>query len=247
MVGRYPLLETHEKLSRAAQLTTKNLPPTRDEGLLRGTTPIRSGRCFCDRPPLDFALTGDPGRRCCPMGHYAGGLSNQIMMPSGGRQASSNRALRGRCAGLTPHNPDSLANVLLLLFEALNDLLLFMCAADRARKQQQFVSNSGPEGIRTPGLLNAIEARSQLRYRPKHYFFLNTTALTSFYICYSNLLAPVDLRGFEPLASSVRLRRAPNCATGPFVTCEQDCNAGLPHCQGSKLFILISRGARHHD
>jgi hypothetical protein len=26
---------------------------------------------------------------------------------------------------------------------------------------------SGPEGIRTPGLLSAIEARSQLRYRPK--------------------------------------------------------------------------------
>jgi hypothetical protein len=26
----------------------------------------------------------------------------------------------------------------------------------------------------------------------------------------------VDLRGFEPLTSSVRLRRAPNCATGPF-------------------------------
>ena len=25
----------------------------------------------------------------------------------------------------------------------------------------------GPEGIRTPGLLSAIEARSQLRYRPK--------------------------------------------------------------------------------
>src|SRR5215211_6007306 len=25
----------------------------------------------------------------------------------------------------------------------------------------------------------------------------------------------VDLRGFEPLTSSVRLRRAPNCATGP--------------------------------
>jgi hypothetical protein len=25
---------------------------------------------------------------------------------------------------------------------------------------------SGPEGIRTPGLLSAIEARSQLRYRP---------------------------------------------------------------------------------
>lgn len=27
--------------------------------------------------------------------------------------------------------------------------------------------NSGPEGIRTPDLLSAIEARSQLRYRPK--------------------------------------------------------------------------------
>jgi hypothetical protein len=26
---------------------------------------------------------------------------------------------------------------------------------------------SGPEGSRTPDLLNAIEARSQLRYRPK--------------------------------------------------------------------------------
>src|SRR5919107_5791198 len=28
---------------------------------------------------------------------------------------------------------------------------------------------------------------------------------------------PVDLRGFEPLTSSVRLRRAPNCATGPLI------------------------------
>ena len=26
----------------------------------------------------------------------------------------------------------------------------------------------------------------------------------------------VDLEGFEPSTSSVRLRRAPNCATGPF-------------------------------
>ena len=30
------------------------------------------------------------------------------------------------------------------------------------------VGNSGPEGIRTPDLLSAIEARSQLRYRPVH-------------------------------------------------------------------------------
>ena len=51
---------------------------------------------------------------------------------------------------------------------------------------------SGPRGIRTPDLLNAIETRSQLRYGPL-----------------------VDLGGFEPPTSSVRLRRAPNCATGP--------------------------------
>src|SRR5271157_1971718 len=30
----------------------------------------------------------------------------------------------------------------------------------------------------------------------------------------------VDLRGFEPLTSSVRLKRAPNCATGPISKCK---------------------------
>ena len=76
----------------------------------------------------------------------------------------------------------------------------------------------GPRGIRTPDLLNAIETRSQLRYGP---------VLT--YECRSQIYdwqprssivnryrESVDLRGFEPLTSSVRLRRAPNCATGPF-------------------------------
>ena len=29
-----------------------------------------------------------------------------------------------------------------------------------------YLLNCGPEGIRTPDLLSAIEARSQLRYRP---------------------------------------------------------------------------------
>jgi hypothetical protein len=52
----------------------------------------------------------------------------------------------------------------------------------------------GPSGIRTHDLLNAIETRSQLRYGPS---------------------TPVDLEGFEPSTSSVRLKRAPNCATGP--------------------------------
>ena len=30
-----------------------------------------------------------------------------------------------------------------------------------------FTAQSGPEGIRTPDLVSAIDARSQLRYRPK--------------------------------------------------------------------------------
>ena len=53
----------------------------------------------------------------------------------------------------------------------------------------------GPSGIRTRDLLNAIETRSQLRYGP--------------------VVISVDLAGFEPATSSVRLKRAPNCATGP--------------------------------
>ena len=44
------------------------------------------------------------------------------------------------------------------------------CDGDCTRKRRfrQPICNltSGPEGIRTPGLLSAIEARSQLRYRP---------------------------------------------------------------------------------
>ena len=34
------------------------------------------------------------------------------------------------------------------------------------------VRSSGPRGIRTPGLLNAIETRSQLRYGPDWYPFV---------------------------------------------------------------------------
>jgi hypothetical protein len=47
--------------------------------------------------------------------------------------------------------------------------------------------SGGPGGIRTLGLLNAIETRSQLRHGPT-----------------------MELRGFEPLASSVRLKRSPS-------------------------------------
>jgi hypothetical protein len=68
----------------------------------------------------------------------------------------------------------------------------------------------GPSEIRTRDLLNAIETRSQLRYGP----FLRRRR---FYIEMFDSSTKVDLRGFEPLTSSVRLRRAPNCATGPMV------------------------------
>ena len=63
----------------------------------------------------------------------------------------------------------------------------------------------GPSEIRTHDLLNAIETRSQLRYRPIYTYF------TFFF----GVSPKVDLGGFEPPTSSVRLKRAPNCATGP--------------------------------
>ena len=73
------------------------------------------------------------------------------------------------------------------------------------------IRSSGPRGIRTPDLLNAIETRSQLRYGPGY-----GNQLFMFIWTVDSAHCPVDLRGFEPLTSSVRLRRAPNCATGPF-------------------------------
>ena len=67
----------------------------------------------------------------------------------------------------------------------------------------------GPSEARTHDLLNAIETRSQLRHGPNNYqgIFYSFTVVTS---------TGVDLAGFEPATSSVRLMRAPNCATGPY-------------------------------
>ena len=92
---------------------------------------------------------------------------------------------------------------------------------------------SGPSGIRTHDLLNAIEARSQLRYGPLRTAKAavltecasrpSPTYATPGFISVRNntatgrSIAPVDLAGFEPATSSVRLTRAPNCATGPNV------------------------------
>ena len=63
-----------------------------------------------------------------------------------GRRVQPDTALLGRFAGLTPRSPGSLKDGLILLPRL----------------------SGGPRGIRTLGLLNAIETRSQLRYGPKN-------------------------------------------------------------------------------
>ena len=67
----------------------------------------------------------------------------------------------------------------------------------------------GPSGIRTHDLLNAIETRSQLRYGPLIEHPQKELGQSP------KELGQVDLAGLEPATSSVRLMRAPNCATGP--------------------------------
>ena len=73
----------------------------------------------------------------------------------------------------------------------------------KQNKPQSGLCCSGPGETRTHDPLNAIEMRSQLRYRPKLSILL------------SSRHSLVDLAGFEPATSSVRLMRAPSCATGP--------------------------------
>ena len=77
---------------------------------------------------------------------------------------------------------------------------------------------SGPREIRTLDLLNAIEARSQLRYGPIYQ--------TNCVFCPSALRATaghqVDLEGFEPSTSSVRLRRAPKLRYRPIFQGDDD-------------------------
>ena len=101
-----------------------------------------------------------------------------------------------------------------------------------------FKIKSGPRGIRTLDLLNAIETRSQLRYGPGLIIFLAALRAPNppeggcvrygpniIFLTWRRLLARpsgasrlmMDLEGFEPSTSSVRLKRAPNCATGPTI------------------------------
>jgi hypothetical protein len=52
------------------------------------------------------------------------------------------------------------------LFSQTRELKLICSKKQQAPSVKTRHESSGPEGIRTPDLLSAIEARSQLRYRP---------------------------------------------------------------------------------
>ena len=88
------------------------------------------------------------------------------------------------------------------------------------------VLGGGPRGTRTLDLLNAIETRSQLRHGP--------TSTRGILPCLRCFVHQVDLAGFEPATSSVRLKRAPNCATGPSPS-EGNCNREARGCQEKTL------------
>ena len=116
--------------------------------------------------------------------------------------------LYAHLAGLTPRSPGSLVDDLILLLAHLtHSAVSFQRGSRYMPNANRRITDCGPRGIRTLDLLNAIETRSQLRYGPKNcsrHFNPN-----------GQNRQQVDLRGFEPLTSSVRLRRAPSCATGP--------------------------------
>ena len=200
-------------------------------------------------------------------------------------------------------------------------------------------SCSGPRGIRTPGLLNAIETRSQLRYGPGNYLYSLPSALPiprggdcvrygpGNHLYFLPLALPIprggdcvrygpgnylyslpsalpiprgggcvrygpgnylyslpsalpiprgggcvrygpginfikitrsapavcpsgasrllmDLEGFEPSASSVRLKRAPNCATGPLTKPGTSFHEKTTRFQSSKILTDSNRDVK---
>ena len=144
------------------------------------------------------------------------GLSSTTQLPD---EFSLLALLHGAASPL--HQPGTLCeDDLLLPFSALIDQRLCRPSckspiAYRAHTQAHEPAigdplSSGAEGIRTLDPLNAIEMRSQLRYSPIFLDQHGSTALDR------PTSSPMELKGFEPLTSSVRLMRAPSCATAPF-------------------------------
>jgi hypothetical protein len=183
------------RLSLPYIIKQNTLHPLRDEGLLRGTTLVAGN----NTPASPAAVTGYPG---------AGYLVSPVQPAC---ISQTDKRVQSQCS----------AGTLLGSHLALPTrwrMTYYSCQAYYYLiKKRVLCMNSdplfsGPRGTRTPGLLNAIETRSQLRYGPVENFFRFVKSGTN----PGRGQSPVDLRGFEPLASSVRLKRAPNCATGPF-------------------------------
>ena len=149
--------------------TNKKTLVLRDEGLtLRGTTLLACAR----RKPLRIALSGEtrPGLLHSP----------RLPVPDWDTRRVRPLCSAGHLAGLTPLSPGSLADGLLLLIWHINILEdLFNQARESYIVKFPVPDDnfplSGPRGIRTPGLLNAIEARSQLRYGPFITIWLTST------------------------------------------------------------------------
>ena len=96
----------------------------------------------------------------------------------------------------------------IVYFSCLTELFTFSNYSDAVQENRKAscpANPSGPRGIRTLDLFNAIEARSQLRHGP-FLIFRRGRVLPP---------GPVDLAGFEPATSSVRLKRAPTALQAP--------------------------------
>ena len=70
---------------------------------------------------------------------------------------------------------------------------------------------SGPEGVRTPDLFNAIEARYQLRHGPIQSDYIKSNCICRSLInveLHTTVMEYVDGRGLEPLTSSTSKKRS---------------------------------------
>ena len=160
-------------------VSTKKPSSTRDEGIAPWYHPA------CPQTPTDRS-----GSRYRATPAPATPVHWRSLLSMAKQQASSTlSALHRHLAGLSPRSPNSLVDDLLLLFwlfisvdpEGFEPSAFSMplrrapnCAMGPFLSVKAWLSralhgvrnSSGPGGIRTLDLFSAIEARSQLRYRP---------------------------------------------------------------------------------